>query len=229
MVGGAVVGVGGCTSPRYRTRYRFDLEVDTPAGVKKGSSVFEHVSYLSQGPRGVYLSDVRGEATLVDLPGGAVLVAVLEGAMRLPDGSIWPRRSAWYAHSVFARHFRVSPEWVGDKSPILERLSGMKESAPLEVLPDELPLLVRVRVPRSSRTIVAVDPDALSAEYGAGFAFRRATVQLTKDPFSWTIDERLPWVNIHTRPSTPWRLLPEGAAGPEAAKYSHPIEWFKAE
>ena len=76
-----LLGATGCgkpTLPDYR--YRLTVEVDTPQGLRTGSSVIQVASSVS-GPYalrpGVVSTQVKGEAVAVDLPGGKVLFALL--------------------------------------------------------------------------------------------------------------------------------------------------------
>ncbi|MEP6868046.1 MAG: hypothetical protein ABJA20_05980, partial [Novosphingobium sp.] len=97
---GSVTMLAGCglfgKSVSYR--YRMTVEVETPQGLKSGSSVIQVVQTEQQGLEGSHL-DVRvtGEAVAVDLPGGQTVFALLDGkpvaaiTVRLPD-----KDADWY-------------------------------------------------------------------------------------------------------------------------------------
>ncbi|MEL7319855.1 MAG: hypothetical protein AAFN04_14585, partial [Pseudomonadota bacterium] len=72
-------GLADDKAPDYR--YRLTVEVDTPEGLKMGSSVIEVKQTLMRpgsSPRSRGVSrKVRGEAVAVDLPGGKTLYALL--------------------------------------------------------------------------------------------------------------------------------------------------------
>ena len=75
-----VAAVGFVWSP-YTNRFRIIIEVDTPDGIKSGSSVIETTYFESGGwgpveARGVR-SQAKGQAVFVDLGEGRNLVAIL--------------------------------------------------------------------------------------------------------------------------------------------------------
>ena len=72
--------------PSYTYRYKVTVEVDTPQGVKSGSSVVE--VHTTQYPGWVILSggndvqdmNLKGEGTIVDIAEGKTLFVLLNGA-----------------------------------------------------------------------------------------------------------------------------------------------------
>ena len=48
-------------------------------------------------------------------------------------------------------------------------------------------------------SVARVDPDDLAASFGEGVKLRRITVQLTDDPVTSGIEERLGWLTEHRR------------------------------
>ena len=76
-------------TPTYR--YRLTVEVETPEGLRTGSSVIEVqtdvASKLSISTPGQVRTRVRGESVAVDLPGGKTLFALL----RSEENVDWPR------------------------------------------------------------------------------------------------------------------------------------------
>ncbi len=188
----ALVGLagvlGGCDllSNAYTYRYRVTVEVDTPQGLRSGSSVWEtSVSEGSGIPDRSLHSRQRGEAVAVDLPGGT-LFALLRGADMNVD----------YAAGVIGGHLSRHPEagvpmtndWAENKKRII------KAKPAFELSPDEYPLLVRFRDINDPASVEKVDPADLSASFGPGVRLKRITVSVTDDDVTGGIEQRLRWL-----------------------------------
>jgi hypothetical protein len=162
-------------------RQRITVEVETPEGLKTGSSVSEvEWSYSDAfGELGGSRAGARGEAVAVDLPDGQILFA-LRRSETDPD---------WLA-SAAARA-------VGDQIPPQSRgkggyfedhhLSGNFE-------PEHYPMLVRFRDIHNPTTMEIVDPDHLEGVFGNGVRIRRITLQITDDSVTSGIEKRLTWL-----------------------------------
>jgi hypothetical protein len=191
-----VCTLGGCgRSETYR--YKLTLSVDTPDGVKTAFNVVEvrHAA-VTLPARGVN-TRVKGEALYLDLgPGRRPLVALL--TKRLPD-NIGPREAMRWRH------------WIGDApTTLLALLNGQK--FPMDGLLDvvarfhnwrgpntlpiaDLPELVTFADIRDPTSVMAVDPDNLSATLGDGVKWKSATLEVTDDAKTTGITQRLqPWL-----------------------------------
>ena len=203
----ALLVLAGCdffnsSLPTYR--YRLTIEVDTPQGLRTGSSVAE-VHTTKQGTwnidsPGVINSVVFGEAVAVDLPNGQTLFAVLS--------------DNWSMHIGRAFEASVPPTGVID---LRARTKAMRADRALRTLPDWsdskrtrndpgiriYPLLVRFRDIADPASVEEVPYDNLAASFGEGYALRRMTVQRTRDRITTGIEQRLPWLedlrNRHVR------------------------------
>ena len=69
--------------PSATIRYRMMVEVDTPQGLKTGSSVIETIfkKGSKMGDAGGISYHYRGEAVAVDLPGGKMLFVLMSGGI----------------------------------------------------------------------------------------------------------------------------------------------------
>lgn len=80
LVGGGIVGCWQLVNPTSTHRIRLGIEIDTPDGVRSGSSVIDvRFSNLNIGPpemRHMHIS-VSGEAVFVDLGNGKNVIAIL--------------------------------------------------------------------------------------------------------------------------------------------------------
>lgn len=197
----------GHSLPTYR--YRLTVEVETPEGLRTGSSVIEvHTSmagrYSIPTP-GVIGYRVRGEAVSVDLGSRGNLFALL----RTENDLDWPGsimfRMARTQTRVQTNDGHYDPVRIFDA-----RFSEMLEHRGLLELPSEFPsppfpkgmmarpLLVGFKDMADPRSVVKLDPDDLASTFGEGVRLRRITVQLTDDPVTTGISKKLPWLStIH--------------------------------
>jgi hypothetical protein len=188
----------GCTddeAPDYR--YRLTVEVQTPEGLRSGSSVIQvrqRVKWRDSKPKGVRRR-VHGEAVAVDLPNGSTLFALLRGE----DITNWPE-------TIMAR---LAPEVKGE--PYIEKLDDMLALKGEVELPrtfpaygpyDErsaYPMLVTFADIADPTSVQLVDPDDLAATFGEGTALKRITVQITDAPVTAGIEKRLGWMNEYKK------------------------------
>jgi hypothetical protein len=205
---GALLGLGGCGNkpdmPDYR--YRLTVEVDTPQGLRSGSSVIVVHNELTYNPVGggySFGSEPRGEATAVDLPGGQTLFALLTGE----EGS-----SYWAGRIVYDLAPKVPI--VADKydSSRATQLRNAVANRSVIVVPRKVllnpnstepryisryPLLVTFADIKEPKSVTLVDPADLAKSFGTGFTLRRITVQITDDPVTSGIEKRLPWIRSY--------------------------------
>ncbi|KEO88703.1 hypothetical protein EH31_14775 [Erythrobacter longus] len=195
VLAGALL-IGGCFEsevPSYR--YRLSVEVETPEGLKTGSSVIE-VGATVAGAGTVVVNgrtrkSVRGEAVAVDLPDGQTLFALLRSENEID----------WAANIMFL----LSRKYRGDDGYertvyAIRRHKGVRE-LPM-VIPvgggamrrDGRPMLVTFGDEADPMSVEKVDPLNLAATFGEGVSLKRITVQATDDPVTTGIEERLGWI-----------------------------------
>ncbi|MFN3819785.1 hypothetical protein [Blastomonas sp.] len=204
LMAGLVVMLSGCGSALPDYRYRLTVEVETPEGLKTGSSVVE-VSTAIAGKNSIpspgYVSRrARGDAVTVDLGKRGVLF----GLLRSDENSDWAAGVMFgFAPDVpiprdadgkydTAAHFRA-------------RYMAMLENRKLIVLPERFksskglarPMLVRFRDITDPTTVERVDPDDLAISFGEGVRLRRVTIQLTDDPVITGIEKHLRWLDSY--------------------------------
>ena len=188
--------LAGCVSEDAATlRYRLTLEIETPFGVRSGSSVVE--STITKGPGFGDASGIsyhlHGEATAVELPNGRVLFGLLRsnsnsdtagyhaslvqdaacqasGLKPLPDPSLCAGGS-W-------REFRSWAKKVGLSTTLM---------------PKDFPLLVTLGNNRDAVSVSAVPPGNLKAAFGLGYRLRAIAVTVTDEPLTNRLESHLPW------------------------------------
>jgi hypothetical protein len=196
-------GASGNDLPTYR--YRLTVEVETPEGVKSGSSVIEVSAALagkySIPDPGKLSIQYTGEAVAVDLGQRGVLFALLRSekspewagsavALVTPPPPVTTKNyyAVWHARMVTNTGVHELPRnspfthWSFDP-PI-------KPSDP----PKDYPMLVRFTNITDPKTVEKVDPDDLAKSFGAGVKLKRITVQLTDDPVTFGVERRLTWL-----------------------------------
>lgn len=206
--------LGACgvveSGPNYR--YRLTVEVDTPQGLRSGSSVIAvkcgAVRLPAVGGAGCH---ARGEAVAVDLPDGRTLFAFLHGASKVDlinylasspampmsdDDDTLTREQQWQRRARFLAQPREVPRTV--------RFGKFAN-----VLVDNYPIFATFADIGDPASIRAVNPDALDSEFGAGVRLKRITVQVTEEPMTKKIKKRLPWLpNMYE--NLPVDFAPEG-------------------
>lgn len=183
-----MVLLGGC-SFRPSFRYRMTVEVDTPEGLKTGSAVREVI--FSERANGGEYGHVRGEAVAVDLPGGEVLFALLAGGGG--NGDHAGDQMASMFRQMNSDTIQLWPDPPQLRSPIVRH---------------PLPLLVTFREIDDPTSITRVNPGDLAARFGPGVRLSRIVVEISEDPLTKRIEERLGWLNdldqYRTDPSNPF-------------------------
>lgn len=221
VAGGAVALLGGCglMRPSEELRYRLTVEVETPQGLKTGSSVIEvrgvkNPDWVTPEGRGTRAS-FKGEAAAVDLPGGRTLFALLKTEGGASEASEYP----WLA---FRDRLKDSPDWLES----MRRLRGWRgEVRPMpateRVIANggqdvaALPMLVTFGDIADPKSLRKVDPANLAASFGPGVRLNRITVEVTDDSVTRGIKTRLGWLDHLDRyrsdPANPFTsTLPNG-------------------
>jgi len=176
-------------APDYR--YRLTVEVETPEGLRTGSSVIQVEQSIGRTTMDGFGEQVflriRGEAVAVDLPDGRTLYALLRSG-----GDV-----EWAARVIPF----LSPA-AEDENPLddLLLLEGKKElprkwsaQGPFNNV-SAYPMMVTFGDLTDPTSVTEVDPDDLAASFGAGVKLKRITVELTNDPVTTGIAERLGWL-----------------------------------
>jgi hypothetical protein len=187
LIAATGLSVASC-SPLPSYRYEITLEIDTPAGVRTGSSVVE----ISGRREPKLLPDMvgasltfHGEAAAVDLPSGGTIFALLAGE----NGAGGPTAIALNLLTP-AERASVPELEAGKVLGKVDRTAELPRAA--------YPLLVTFHDPTDPNSIEGVDPDS-EVQFGRGGRLRRITISTTHKPFTDAIEKRLPWLSGDTR------------------------------
>jgi hypothetical protein len=218
----ATSACGDAAGKRYPDyRYRLTVEVETPEGIKSGSSVIEVskkvTSKYSIPNAGSVISRVKGEAVAVDLGKRGVLFALLRSEYDLD----WASRAMWLVTDLATyQDAKAAREALGDKNANLsdiqfelnlERAVALKGRHDLprykdtaftrasakadgKPLPSAYPMLVTFDDFNVPESVQLVDPDDLGASFGRGVRLKRITFERTDDPVNLGIEKRLTWL-----------------------------------
>ena len=174
----ALVGCGSLRRPA-KYRFRMTVEVQTPAGVKRGWSVMEETAYetwrlTSEEHAGG--GGLRGEAVIVDLPSGPLFALLTTGDARQPlDVEVTRALSGVAPLNPVSVYVRAVKD--------LGRNVGLTAGLPRK----RWPLMVRFRNLSDPRTVEQVDPDAIGV--------RRVIIQTTTEPITAVLQRRLEWLS----------------------------------
>lgn len=176
-------------APDYR--YRLTVEVETPQGLRSGSSVIEIEQSIGRTTMSGFGEQVfvriRGEAVAVDLPDGHTLFTLLRSGSDVE----------WAARVIPL----LSPT-ANDDNPLddLLLLEGKKQLPRTWSAPGPFnnrsayPMMVTFGDLADPTSVVEVDADDLAASFGDGVKLKHITVQLTDDPVTTGIGKRLGWL-----------------------------------
>ena len=193
----AALTLPGCAfaedkAPDYR--YRLTVEVETPEGVKTGSSVIEVEQSMGRAGGSPLHSQIyrriQGEAVAVDMPGGKTLFALLRS-----DNDI-----EWASKVMFMLAPDVAGETGDEKFDNMLLIKGKIEVPrtfpPVAWIPERsaYPMMVTFGDLADPTSVAEVDPDDLATIFGEGVKLKRITVELTDDPVTTGIEERLDWL-----------------------------------
>lgn len=215
------LAVPGCSFGKDETpdyRYRLTVEVETPEGLKAGSSVIEIEQNMGRSVASGYgkkiMRRTRGEAVAVYLPGGKTLFALLRSETDVE----------WAAHvmQMLAPKTPGEPwEEVFDNVLLIESKVEVPRKWRLNSSWDEVsgfPILVTFGDLSDPTSLAEVDPDDLATTFGGGMTLKRITVELTDDPVTTGIEKRLGWLDnldaYRTDPDNPFtNTLPREISG----------------
>lgn len=192
VLGGSVAALlGGCGLFGGNSyRFKMTVEVETPEGLRTGSSVYEVKGIGSRdlitGGKGSRTT-LRGEAVAVDLPGGKALFALL----RMANGT------STDDHLGIMSMRLMDPAMINtEKDKSARRIaSGDSIRSPADVPLSDYPLLVMFADINDPTSVTRVDPANLAASLGAGMRLKRIVVEVTDEDVTVAIGKRLAWLS----------------------------------
>ena len=183
------MGLSGCGSPSSASyRFRMTVEVETPQGLKTGSSVMEVriARGMAIGDSSGISSALRGEAVVVDLPDGPLFVLLQIPDAGPPLQTIVPEALLGVHSSgpdeVMANTAKLGSTWFSEYKADLPR----HRDNGFQANDNGWPQMVRFRDLKDPKSVEKVDPDAIGV--------KRIVVETTGDDVTARIIERLGWL-----------------------------------
>lgn len=169
--------------PTYTARYELAIEVETPNGLKRGSSVIEarygwepQLFGLISGVK----NSVIGEAVFVDLGDGKNIVVTFRARVR--EGS---------ALKLPSKIFEFPPH---DKSKTKTGIRAAMKAGVRGVPIAMLPFTVTFPDVRDPLSVRKLDPSDIGKYFGDGYSIKQATIQITGKPAKEGLVSKLPWL-----------------------------------
>jgi hypothetical protein len=174
--------------PTYIYRYRLSIAVDVDGQTKTASSVIEVVNVTQPkfGSAGPIATQAVGDAVFLDLGANRHVIAILGWG---------PNGGTDYAGLLVPTLFHVGGE---ANFPKWETLRGSRELTGKYI--PTLVTFVDLNNPDSARVIEpdsVVNPDAFAKAFGPGVHFKRAWIEMTADPVTHGIEEKMPMLITH--------------------------------
>jgi hypothetical protein len=111
---------------------------------------------------------------------------------------------------------RNSPDGLSDAERYMLHLDEVKRLKPkADISLKELPVLVRFNDATNPTSMSLVDPSDLAGAFGAGVKLKTATVEVSDDPVTHSIEGHLPWLKQNRLPKFDDYILPLPSPGYE--------------
>jgi len=189
LAGSATVLLSGCgTRSSAKYRFRMTVDVETPQGLKSGSSVLEVrlARGMAVGDSSGVSSGVFGEAVVVDLPSGPLFVLLKMPDAGPPLQAIVPEallgRRSDGPDGVMSDTAKLGSTWFGEYRAELPRTRDRGS----QVSNNNWPMMVRFRNLSDPMSVEEVLPDAVGV--------KRVLLETTHDDVTTGIEQRLRWL-----------------------------------
>lgn len=162
--------------PSGTWRYKMTVTVETPEGIKSGSSVREVTisTPVIRLPEVTASKKVKGEAVVVDLGSRGVLFALISFDSYWEVIEAFPMKGATAPKGI--RYYRsLKP---GTKAPITKNL----------------PRFVRFKDISDPKSVEPVDPRNLSHNFGDGVRLKEVVIEITDEPITSNVEDYLSWM-----------------------------------
>lgn len=179
------IGLAGC-GKSYR--YKLTVAINTPAGVKRASSIGEVQFWSVLIPARGVGHKLRGQALYLDLGKGAKpLIALLTN--RLHSNYGWTRDAGPGTQQMCSLYGLVPSADLIDTVANIARQRG-----PRKITPDQLPDLVTFADVNNPNTVIEINPNDLQGTLGPGVSWNEITLEATDEPVTTGIKSKLPWL-----------------------------------
>jgi hypothetical protein len=178
--------------PTYTYRYRLSFEVETPDGMRTGSSVIEvrYEMFPELLTDRDHISRVFGEAVFVDLGQGKNLIGLLASG---PSGE-----DVDYPSGIVFQAFKLDGN-DPNRPKRLPQLHGKRDldiysSSQHDVTRRFLPTFVTFRDLTDFKSVRIAPPGLFDEIFGVGYKLRNVWIEMADDPPTEKIQKILPWL-----------------------------------
>jgi hypothetical protein len=184
----AVAGLAptGCGGETYPFRYKLALELEVDGAIKRAFNVVATTEYTVSFPQSAVRGSTTGESLYLDL-----------GSGRRPLVALLTRRRGsaveTYGEDILEQVYGGKYSWHDGRNPGLEAL--IKNRGTKAITIKQLPELVTFADPADPKTVLAVDPNDLTATLGPGVKWHSMTIEITDEPVTTGLELKLPWID----------------------------------
>ena len=177
--------------PSAKLRYKLTVSVNTPEGVRTGSSVKEVHLYRAPAipeDTGGH-AKVKGEAVTIDLGKRGLLFAVSS----TDDAYYILFRAFLYKGALTKEGIEYYSTLKGkkvltpDNYPMLVRFADLND-------PKSIKLVVEKKTPELEKRYRAEDMETFAEAFGEGVSIKEVTLEITDEPVTTGIEKYLPWL-----------------------------------
>ncbi|MGE3745020.1 MAG: hypothetical protein AB7G25_04755 [Sphingomonadaceae bacterium] len=168
-------------------RFRMTVEVETPEGIRRGSSVMEIRSSKEPfriGNSHSLKNELIGEAVAVDMSRGTLFALITNTKSGQPLMDV-------VTYSLIERSKREISFWNAVKE--LGRSDHIGRQ--VELVPDQYPMFVRFRDIKDPKSVEQIKVEDIQTSFGSEIALRRITLQVTDGSVTNIIYRYLPWID----------------------------------
>lgn len=174
--------VGPHLTASSNQRVRFDVEVQTPHGVRSGHGVLEVQRFAYSWRQVRTVVRVKGEAIPVDLDDGRTLYMLI--------GDPWARGVPWVSDYFAQEYHDGLPAFIIRNSRV-----AYKGEPPQNVLQEMVyPDFAYFKDPKDPSSIREVKAKYPEKALGPGYLIKSITVRRSEEPITSEIEKRLPWL-----------------------------------
>lgn len=185
--------LSGCGGRDRTLRYRLAIQVQIGGRIHSGSTVNEvtwTVGALHLLPPAGWNTQTDAGAVTIDLGKAGLLFGLIN-----PPAGLRPGFQATQVDAVFNRLLppaQVTADALQSGAIVDDYFAFLHGARRL--IRQDWPVLVRFRDPHDCRTVELVDPELMRLHYGDGARVLGATLEITDDPVTHTIQQTLPWL-----------------------------------
>lgn len=175
-------------------RYKLTLAINTPDGIKRGSSVVEDQFFDVSIPARGTMHKLSGEALYLGLgPGRRPVIALLTSQLHPKYGKDqrWSRDGG-PTNNLFDRIYGETLSPPVSLWGYISKIARMRGAH--KITPDDLPDLVTFADINDPKSVIEVDPNDLQAALGPNVSWNEITLESTDEPITKGIELKLPWI-----------------------------------